>query len=108
MSGNSGNNVTLIDEGIKERIVKVQCGDQYTVITKSKWSGIEVKATDDSTEWAPYGTGTQDLGNLELKDTSGNGGTITDIFFPAPNEVVIFTNTPACYWYWTGRKWIWR
>ena len=40
-----------------------------------------------------------------IKDPSGKDHLITGIW---PDEVVIFTNSPGCVWYWTGMKWIWR
>ena len=51
-----------------------------------------------------------DLGDLELKyiRKSEYGGKISGILSSPCEEVIFFTNSPGCYWYWNGRKWKWR
>lgn len=86
-----------VNVGPKKKEVKINFEGKEFVFKIDKETGNETIGP---------GAGTAPLGDLELKKGQA-GGKISGIVFPSPNEVVIFTNSPGCAWYWNGRYWIW-
>ena len=96
-----GNNIS-VNETLTEKEIVIEVDEKETKITRNKLTG--------QTSWTGPGDVPKIPSNaLQLMFPDGReGGKISGICSLNSTEVVIFTNSPGCFWYWTGGYWIYR
>jgi hypothetical protein len=82
----------------KKKVVIKFDGEEWVHITDPRNGTTKVKPTGKQNNL-------DQIGIVDLKDPKKIIHKVSGIW---PDEIVIFTNSPGCAWYWNGRKWIWR
>ena len=101
------NNVS-IENSPTEKIVTIEFDDSRTIITTNKRTGKD-EIDDQGPAPCHEKAYLADIEiNINTQKLEKKGGKISGIFSPLSEEVIFFTNSPGCYWYWNRRYWIWR